>query len=178
MNGQPSSKAKAMAYSNMSQLEMQLDQTDECIFWGEEAVAIAREVNDEDTLAHALNNMGSTLMLNQSSAQKGIALLQQSLGIALKNSFHEHVARAYTALGCNSVTVKDYSFAKKTLEEGIQYCEEKDLDSLKLYMLSWKASYILKPAIGTKPIVFQQTFLNTKIFLLQLKLVLLQLQQP
>jgi len=139
LNQQPSSKAKAMAYSNMSQLKMMADQTGECIFWGEKAIAIAKEVSDEETLAHALNSMGSTLMLNQASTERGVKLLEESLDIALKNGFHEHAARAFTALGSNAVSIKDYPFAKKTLEKGISYSEEKELDSLKFYMLSWKA---------------------------------------
>jgi DNA-binding CsgD family transcriptional regulator len=139
LNQQPSSKAKAMTYSNMSLLKMLSDQTGECIFWGEKAVAIASEVDDEETLAHAMNSMGSTLMLNQSSWLKGVEFLQKSLEISLKNSYHEHAARAYTALGSNAVTIKDYAFAKRTLEEGIGYCEERELNSLKFYMLSWKA---------------------------------------
>ena len=144
LNQQPSSKAKAMAFSNMSLLKMLSDQTGECIFWGEKAITIALEVEDEETLAHALNSMGSTLMLNQSSAKKGIELLQRSLEISVRNGYHEHVARAYTALGSNAVTMKDYSFAEANLEQGINYCEEKDLDSLKFYMLSWRARLSLE----------------------------------
>jgi DNA-binding CsgD family transcriptional regulator len=139
LNKQAASRIKTMAYSNMSQLKMLSDQTEECIFWGEKAIAIARELDDEETLAHALNNVGSALMTIQSSMPKGIGLVQQSLEIALKNSFHEHAARAYTALGSNGVTMKNYLFAKNKLEEGINYCEERDLDSFKLYMLAWKA---------------------------------------
>ena len=122
----------------MSQLKMLIDQSDECISWGEKAIAIAKEMNDEETLAHALNNVGSTLMLNQSSMQNGIVLLQQSLDIALKNSYHDQAARDYATLGSNGVIMKDYVLAKEKLAEGIQYCEERDLDSWKLYMLSWK----------------------------------------
>ena len=139
LNKQPSSKAKAMAYSNMSQLKMLADQTGECIFWGEKATTIARDVDDEETLAHAMINMGSALMLTQLSSQKGISLLQEGLEISLKNSYHEHAGRAYTAMGSNLVTIKKYSFAEQILEQGINYCEERDLDSLKLYMLGWKA---------------------------------------
>lgn len=136
---QPPSKAKAMAFSNMAQLKMLSDMTVECICWGEKAIDIANEVNDEETLAHAMNSMGSSLMLNQSTMQRGIELLQESLSISLKNSYDEHVGRAYAALGSNAATIKLYALASKTLEEGINYCEERDLNSLKLYMLSWKA---------------------------------------
>ncbi len=67
---QPSSRAKAMAYSNMSQLKMLSDQSGECLFWGEKAIAIAKEFNDEEIIAHALNSMGSTIMLTESPMQK------------------------------------------------------------------------------------------------------------
>jgi tetratricopeptide (TPR) repeat protein len=102
-----------MAFSNMSQLKMLFDQSAESIAWGEKAIAIARELNDEETLSHALNNVGSVQMNLRSSKQKGIELLQESLVTALKNSFHEHAARAYSNLGCNTVKLKDYVFAKK-----------------------------------------------------------------
>ena len=141
---QPVSKAKAMAFSNMSHLEMLSDHSAKCIFWGEQAIAMAKELGDEEILCHALNNVGDVQMRIPSSKQQGIALLQQSLDIALKNSFHEHAARAYTNLGSSAIAMKDYEFAKKILETGLQYCEERDLDSWTGYMLSDKARIDLK----------------------------------
>jgi DNA-binding CsgD family transcriptional regulator len=135
----PSSSAKAMAFSNMSQLKMLFDQFAESMSWGEKAITIARELGDEEVLSHALNNVGSVQMNLQPSKQKGVELLQESLAIALRNSFHEHAARAYSNLGSNGVKMKDYGFAKKILDEGIRYCEERDLDSWRLNMLSLKA---------------------------------------
>ena len=139
LDNQPASRAKAMAYTNMSFLKMQSDETDECIRWSEKAIVLANELNDEEILAFALNSKGSTIMLNRQTMQEGIALLLQSLAIALENGYHEHVARAYTALASNAVTMREYPMAAKYLDTGINYCEENDLDSLRLYMLSWKA---------------------------------------
>jgi DNA-binding CsgD family transcriptional regulator len=139
LDAQPSSKAKAMAFSNMSQLKMLSGQTAECIFWGEKAIAMAKELADEEILSHALNNVGSVQVKIRSCEKKGLGLLQQSLDIALKHSFHEHAARAYTNLGHNAVEIKDYVFAKKILAEGILYCEERDLDSWGSYMLAFKS---------------------------------------
>jgi DNA-binding CsgD family transcriptional regulator/tetratricopeptide (TPR) repeat protein/tRNA A37 threonylcarbamoyladenosine biosynthesis protein TsaE len=136
---QPSSKAKAMAYSNMSQLKMLSDQDEACLFWGEKAMAVAKEIGDEETLAHALNNVSSALIRTPSSEERGIALLNESLQIALRNEYHEHVARAYTNLGSNAVTIRNYALAREALDEGIRYCEERDLDSWTAYMLAWKA---------------------------------------
>ncbi|HXO73703.1 MAG TPA: AAA family ATPase [Puia sp.] len=144
LSEQPSSRAKAMAYSNMSQLKMLSDQIVECVHWGENAIVIAKELGDDEILSHALNNVGAVQMKVPAYKQKGVGLLQQSLGLALKHSYHEHAARAYTNLGSNSVQIKDYAFARQILAEGILYCEERELDSWRTYMLSCKARLMLE----------------------------------
>lgn len=141
---QSASPNKAMAYSNMSQLNMLAKRTTECIFWGEKAIAMAEELQLEDILSHAMNNVGAIYMKMPATLQKGKDLLQQSLQLALKNCYHEHVARAYTNLGSISVELKDYVFAEQILHDGIQYCEERDLDSWNAYMSSWKARLLLE----------------------------------
>ena len=139
VSGQPTSKAKAMALSNISQLKMLSDQPEECIFWGEQAIAMAEELADQEILCHALNNVGTMHSRIQSTRQKGMEQLQQSLEIALKNSYQEHAARAYGNLGNGSVLTRDYEVAKKILEPGIAYCVERDLDSWIKLIQSLKA---------------------------------------
>lgn len=131
---QPDSKAKAMAYSNMSQLTMIYNQYPESIYWGEKAIKMAKELEDEEILSHALNSVGTVKMRMPSSKQEGLEFLQQSLKIALENSYHEQAARAYSNLGCNGIVIKDYPFAKTILETGIAYCEKRDMDSWINYM--------------------------------------------
>lgn len=144
LTGQPSSRAKAMAFSNMSQLKMLSDQMTECIYWGEKAIAMAGELDNDEIRCHALNNIGSVQMRIKAYKEKGMAALRQSLDLALKNSLHEHAARAFTNLGSDAVKIKDYPFAKEILDEGIRYCEERQLDSWKTYMLSCKATLLLE----------------------------------
>jgi DNA-binding CsgD family transcriptional regulator len=139
----PSSSAKAMAFSNMSQLKMLSDKAVECIFWGDKAIVIAKELDDQESLCHALNNVGTVHMRIRGNKQKGIDLLMQSLNIALANGFQEHAARAYTNLVSDGVRIKDYPFAAKILGEGLRYCEERELDTWQTYMLSWKARLLL-----------------------------------
>jgi DNA-binding CsgD family transcriptional regulator len=83
--------------------------------------------------------MGAVQMRARSSRETGKALLQQSLDIALKNSYQEHVARAYTNMGNNGVVTKDYVYGKNAIEAGLRYCEERDLDAWSDYMLTVKA---------------------------------------
>jgi DNA-binding CsgD family transcriptional regulator len=129
LDDQPDSKSKAMAYSNLSQLTMIYNQYPEAVYWGEKAMVIAKKLGDEEILSHALNNVGTVKMRMAPTRKEGLHLLQQSLDIALRNSFHEHAARAYSNLGCNGILLNDYAFAKSILETGLQYCEERDMDS-------------------------------------------------
>jgi len=140
---QPSSRAKAMAYSNMSQLKMLSDQIVECIHWGENAIVIANELGDDEILSHALNNVGSVQMRIPAYRQRGIQLLQRSLELALKHGYHELAAQAYTSLSNGGIKIKDYAFATGILAQGIQFCEERELDSWRTYMLSGKARLML-----------------------------------
>jgi ATP/maltotriose-dependent transcriptional regulator MalT len=144
LKNEPVSVAKAMALSNMSQLKMLSDETEECIFWGDKAIEIAKELADEKILCHALNNVGTALSRIRSSREEGNALLYQSLEIALRNSYQEHVSRAYTNIGSSAVIMKDYSLARKMLEEGIQYGEEKDLNSWTTFLFSEMARLCLE----------------------------------
>ena len=144
LDKQPDSATKAMAYSNMSQLKMLSEETAPCIFWGEKAIAIAKDLGNQDILCHALNNVGAVRMKTAATEQEGRERLQESLDIALKNRYHEHAARAYTNLGSGSVTMKNYVPGKKIIDEGIQYCEENDLDSWTNYMSSLKARILLE----------------------------------
>ena len=140
LNNQPASKAKAMAYSNMSQLKMFADAPGESIYWGEKAITLAKELNDNAILSYALGNVGSVQIRIPAQRQEGLELLQQSLDIALQNSYHEHAARAYAKLGFSGIIIKDNELANRSIETGIPYCEENNLDLWRLYILGIKAS--------------------------------------
>jgi DNA-binding CsgD family transcriptional regulator len=139
MKEQPSSGANAMVFSNMSELKMLSGESAECISWGEKAIAMAKELDNKEILCHALNNVGSVQMRIPSFKENGVELLQQSLEIALNNSYHEDAARAYTNLGSNALKMKNYVVAKKAIEDGMRYCEEKGLDFWGAYISSLKA---------------------------------------
>ena len=162
LDKRPSSTAKAMAYCNMSQLKIRSDEPEDCIFWGEKAIAMGRELDNEEILTYALNNVGFIQARMYLSKEKGIGLLKKSLDIALRNSYHEHAARAYANLGHNEVIVKEYQLAKNTLEAGLKYCEERNLDSWTDYMLSSKARLLLETSFWNEAYKIADTLLKNE----------------
>ena len=58
-----------------------------------------RRINDGESLAHALTNVGTALSGN--GDLRGDDLLQEAVELALAEGFHDHAARAIVNLGWN-----------------------------------------------------------------------------
>ena len=158
----PASSAKAKAFCNMSELKMLSDESAECILWAEKAIETAKELNDKEILSTILANEGAVQMLIPSSEQKGRVTLERSLEIALKNSYHENAVRAYTNLGSGSVRTKKYALAGRVLEEGLSYCEERNLNFWAAHILSWKARLELEKGNWTAAYNIADNLLKTE----------------
>ncbi len=130
--------------------------------WGEQAIEMASGLGNSEILSHALNNVGSVQMSIPSFQQKAIAMLHRSLEIALKHSYHEHAARAYTNLGSSLVKIRNYTLAGEALEEGIRYCEVRDLNSWSAYMLSWKARLNLETGNWAEAVNIAENLLRSQ----------------
>lgn len=127
----------AMAYSNMSQLRMLADDSDEAVRWGTRAIELARGLGDREAEMHALNNVGAALLLDD--VVEGWARLTRSLDLALADDAHEHAARAYTNLSSTRARQRSFPEADRLLKAGIEYCTDRDLDTWRLYMSAWLA---------------------------------------
>ena len=132
----------AMAYSNMAQLRMLADDPDGTQEWGDRAVELARALGDLDTEVHALNNIGTALMI--AGDPRGATILQQNLDTALAHGLQEHVARAYTNISATHVKHRRYAMGEEVLQAGIAFCADRDLESWTSYMRGTRAILLLE----------------------------------
>ena len=123
----------AMAYSNMAQLRMLVDDTDGALSWGRRAIELANRIGDQDVLIHALINVG-TARLRGGDPSEGVALLRNTLDRALAVDAEEHAARAFNNLGVGHLEHWLLRAAERYLREGIAYCTDRDLDPWRLSM--------------------------------------------
>ena len=119
----------AMAYSTQAELRMLARDADAAIRWSEKAIELADRLGDRETLAHALNNLGSARLV--SGVEGGWQALARSIRIAADADLEDHVARGYTNLGSGHGEVYEFTRADLFLSEGIAYCTERDLDHLR-----------------------------------------------
>jgi DNA-binding CsgD family transcriptional regulator len=133
----PPSPELAKAYSNCSQLDMESHELESAISWARRAIALAEPLGDIDTLCDALDTLGTTRLIAGDSS--GWADLDRALRLALDGNLQEQVASAYTNLSAMAVSCRQYDRAARCLSDGMAYCEKHDLDSLRLYMLAYRA---------------------------------------
>jgi DNA-binding CsgD family transcriptional regulator len=89
-----------------------------------------------------MNNIG-TMEIAAGDFAAGTDMLTQSLSQARATDLHEHAARAYCNLASSAVLQHRNAEAQRYLEEGIDYCADRDLDSWTLYLIGWKSRFHL-----------------------------------
>jgi DNA-binding CsgD family transcriptional regulator/tetratricopeptide (TPR) repeat protein len=123
----------AMAYSNLSQLQMLGGDTEDALVWGRLALDDALAFGDREVEAHALNNVGTALLL-RGDLVEGRASLARSLDISVAEGLEEHAVRVWINLGTVQLSKRNLLDAEQTLRTGIAYCNERDLLSGSLYL--------------------------------------------
>ena len=131
------SKELAMAYSNLAQVFMLSQQSDSAEAWATKAIAAARELDDRRTLAHALNNLGSTKL--RLGDRAGYALLEESLEISVRERFDDSAGRAYANLSWTNLDLREYEAAEKHIEEGLAYATGLELGGSIYYITAERA---------------------------------------
>jgi len=140
----PPGRELAMAYSNLAQLHMLADEAEAAILWGRKAISLASALADTEIESHALNNVGTAKLSLRDLT--GRADLERSLRLAKAGGFDDHAARAYTNLATTAARNRNFAEAQARLSEGIDWCEDRDLDSYVRYMMAFRAE--VRVALG------------------------------
>lgn len=135
----PRTKELAMAYSNLAQVFMLAQQADGAETWATRAIAVAREMDDQSTLAHALNNLGSTRL--RLGDLEGYELLEESLEISVRERFDDHAGRAYANLVWTALDYRQYEVAERYIEEGLEYANRRELGGSIYYITAERARF-------------------------------------
>jgi DNA-binding CsgD family transcriptional regulator/tetratricopeptide (TPR) repeat protein len=122
----------AMAYSNISQLRMLAHDGPGAITWGNRAIALARELDHQPILAHALTNVGSAYCFTDFDA--GQRLIEEAVEIARACDLHDDVVRALTNLGWASIEQYDLETAERYIREAIAFTVEHDIVGMEIYL--------------------------------------------
>jgi Tfp pilus assembly protein PilF len=131
-----------MAYSNLAQLRMLDHDLEGTLQWGERAIALAAELGEIETLAHALNNVGSAR--SYADDDRGYDDLVHSLDLAMANGLYDHASRALVNLAYTSFLHLRLDEAEHRLLKAIAFAADHDLDFRRGYLQATRAALYLR----------------------------------
>ena len=125
----------AMAYGNVSQRRMVVEDVDGAIEWGTRALGVAEALGDTEALVYALTNIGAA----EVSAPDAPAKLERAVALAREHGLEDYVGRAFQTIVFWGVRNRRFEFADRYLEPGLAFCHERGLDTWRLYLLTAQA---------------------------------------
>ena len=128
----------AMAYGNISQRRMVVDERDAAIEWGTRALQLAERLGDTEAQVYALTNMG--MAQADAGIDGGKDMLMQALTLARSSGLDEHAGRAFNGLVMWPIRMRQFNEIGSYLEDGLEFCEQRGLDTWRLYLLACRAS--------------------------------------
>lgn len=120
----PESIEQARTISAISQMYMLAAEYEQAVTWGGQALALAERLEAEDVIVHALNNVGTAIVLRD--PERGLAMLEDSLGRALALNLPHDTCRAYTNRAENLMVLCRYAEARSVFEEQLAYATRID----------------------------------------------------
>jgi DNA-binding CsgD family transcriptional regulator len=137
LEGLPPGHELAMAYANMSQRRMVVEDTAGALAWGGRALRLARRLGDTEAEVYALTNVGAAELDRRRPG--GRAKLEGVLELAAQHGLEDYVGRARTLLVLQAVRQREYALAARHLEAGLAYCTERGLDTWCEYLVAYRS---------------------------------------
>jgi DNA-binding CsgD family transcriptional regulator len=131
----PPGRELALAYAAMAarrQIALDVAGTVE---WAGRAIALAERLGETEIVARASVVLGSV----EAFAGGGRETLSNGLRLALTAGIEDTAALAYGNLAAAAVRSRDWPTADRVLAEGIRYATDRDLETDRSYMVTWRA---------------------------------------
>jgi DNA-binding CsgD family transcriptional regulator len=130
----------AMAYSNLSQLRMLAYDHRAAIALGERAIALSECLGHEETLIHALCNVGTARASLDSNRRHGVREIERSLNLAIAGGFVDHAGRAFANLAYQAIKDLRLEEADRRLHASLSYITKHDLEAYHLNLIASRAT--------------------------------------
>jgi DNA-binding CsgD family transcriptional regulator/tetratricopeptide (TPR) repeat protein len=127
----------AMAYSNQAQLDMLAQRLEAAIGWAGRAIELARRLGDQETLSHALTNIGSARL--QAGDPGGRGELEEAFQVAVGAGLDDHAARAVGNLATLSAELRDDRHALPDLDRALGFVRARELTGWVQHVLGHRA---------------------------------------
>ncbi|HEX4746696.1 MAG TPA: AAA family ATPase [Gaiellaceae bacterium] len=133
----PPSRELAWAYATTASHRKDADETFAAVEWGNRALELAEEVEEQEASVHALNTIGTAEAY--AGIPGGSEKLERSLDLALERNLADQASRGYIHLALVAVRRRQYELTDRHLDAGLEYADEHGFDLWRLYLVAARA---------------------------------------
>ena len=133
----PGGPELAMAYANLSQRRMVVQDAAGAVASGNRALELARSLGDTEAHVYALSNIAAVEFRH--NADNGRLKLEAALELAQRHGHEELAGVTFSRLVMFPVRYRRFDIARAHLDAGLEYCTERGLDTFRLYLLGCRA---------------------------------------
>ncbi|MEJ7567029.1 MAG: AAA family ATPase [Gaiellaceae bacterium] len=133
----PAGPEHSAAYQAMARSRLIENDPEGAIPWGRRALRRAEELNQTATIVDVSITLGSAEMLRDGPQAR--ATLEEALDLARRHGLHAQVVRALNNLASIAAQYRSYDLIEPWLTEGLELCNELELDLWRLALLQIRA---------------------------------------
>ena len=133
----PAGHELAMAYGNVSQRRMVIEDTEAAEAWGTRSLELAQRLGDLEAEIYALTNLGAAAL--QAGRPEGEEKLERARSLAEAHGLDEYAARARLQLVYSHLRDRRFDVAGEHIRVGLADCTDRGLETWRLYLLALRA---------------------------------------
>jgi DNA-binding CsgD family transcriptional regulator len=133
----PAGRELAQAYGALAFLCAMAGDMEGTLDWGTRAFELAQQLDDVKTEVHALEQIGTAEFAR--GMPGGRKKLERSLELARRAGLETEVAVALCYLASGAARARAYGPAESYASEGIDYCEKRDLEGWRPFLIAVRA---------------------------------------
>jgi DNA-binding CsgD family transcriptional regulator len=134
-------RERVAAYNRAAQLELAAEDPGAARDWAVRASELADELERPRLIVDALMTLGWVEFFTRQPA--GLKKLEQSIQMAEAAGFEGAVAGAHVIVARTAARLRMYDLAERHVRAGLEYCDGRDFDVWRYYLMSWQSKLAL-----------------------------------
>jgi DNA-binding CsgD family transcriptional regulator len=130
-------KELVIAYTQVAQLKLAVEAPGEARDWALQAFGLAERIDHPRQLVAALITLGWVEFFT--GEDSGLAKLERAIEAGTAAGFDHNVAAAHVVVARTAARLRRYGLAERHVQAGLEYCDGRDIDLWRYYLLAWKS---------------------------------------
>ncbi len=130
-------KELVIAYRQVAQLKLAAEAPGEARGWALRALRLAQAIDRPRQLVAALITLGWVEFFT--GQDSGLAKLEHAIEAGTAAGFEHDVAAAHVVVARTAARLRRYELAKRHVGAGLVYCDGRDIDLWRYYLLAWQS---------------------------------------